>query len=114
MICDFNYTLIHICMFFFLVAGYCAGQWYFWYIRLRKAYVTSNMRASPNGMAITPFIALDYFSRAGGRHRREVKVDTVNDKEPMRLRTRARARSQPSVNYARVHCFVGAAVAAPS
>lgn len=82
---------------FFLATGYCAGQWYF------HTSVCVNVRnikyacCHRTERQLLRLLLRSIISHAR-RHRREVKVDTVNDKEATRLQ---RARLQPSVNYAR-------------
>lgn len=76
-------------IYIFLIAGYYTGQWYFRisaYVSIRYIKYAS-VAGWKGNYTFYPHAIISH----AGRHRREVKVDTVNDKESTRITTRALA-----------------------
>lgn len=99
-----NCTCTCMYIYIFLVAGYYYGSVIFSYIRLRKRSLRQICERRRTERQLRLLSARDYFSRRASsargesRHCQRQRADAI-----------IRARSQPSVNYARsFHCFVGA------
>jgi len=84
--CNTRFTLQlrkYIYIYFFLVVGYCAGQWYFHTSACVSVRYVVKYTSVADKKAITSFIVLDYFSRRASsargesRHCQQQRIDAI-------------------------------------